>query len=104
MSDDAIHIINDIGHRNIRNDGVQLRNFVVTSVNGRFEAFMIDFGSCVFRRKTDDDHYWRKVKATVDEEGSVGRVVERLLGKGFRYRPSQRALKLRKEFLMVEDK
>ena len=98
IGEETIRIVNDIGGRNIRNDDVQLRNFVVVPAMDEFKVFMIDFASCVLRKAADDEYSWRRSKRSVDEEGCVGLALEDLLGNAFKYHPSEERSQLRVEF------
>jgi hypothetical protein len=104
ICEDAIRIVNVIGDRNIRNEDVSPRNFIVCwkPVEGKFKAFMIDFALCKFRRQDQDERDWREWKAIQDEEGAMGYVMQRYLKGGFVYRRSDKYLKLDEEFKAEE--
>lgn len=104
ICEDAIRIVDIIGDRNIRNEDVSTRNFIVrwNPVEAKFKAFMIDFALCKFRRQDQDERDWREWKAIQDEEGAVGFVMQRLLKGGFVYHRSVKYLKLDEEFKAEE--
>ena len=46
-----------------------------------FQVFMLDFALCRFRGEEESDLEWWKTKNTKDEEGAVGLVMRKRLGK-----------------------
>lgn len=61
----------------------------------RYRVFMIDLAQCTLRREDESDMDWGRAKWTQDEEGAVGFVMKRRLGKlGFElvFNHSQRYL------------
>ena len=104
ICEDAIRIVNVIGDRDIRNEDVKPRNFIIRwePVEGKFKAFMIDFALCEFRREDQDERDWREWKAIQDEEGAVGYVMQRYLKGASVYRRSDKYLKLDEEFKAEE--
>lgn len=65
----------DILNRDVRPD-----NFIITSAPD-FQVFMLDFALCRFRGEEQSDLEWGKAKKTKDEEGAVGLVMRKRLGK-----------------------
>ena len=100
ICDEAIRIINQIGNRGIRNEDVKTRSFVVREIPHppQFQVFMLDFASCVIRKPDQDDQDWREWKAMQDEEGAIGRVMERKLKGGFQYTRTAESESLIAEF------
>ena len=101
ICEDAIQIVNRIGGRDICNKDVKTRNFIVRKDpdTGRLKVFMIDFGLCRLRKRRLDDQDWKWMKAVMDEEGAVGKVMERKLKGGFEYRRTPQSEKLQDEFM-----
>ena len=88
ICEDAIRIVNLVGDRGIINHDVRPGNFLVTSNSGgKYQVFQIDFGHADYRDGLSWE-VWRENKASLDEEGAVGMVMERLLKGGFKYRRS----------------
>ena len=102
---DAIRIVNFISDRNIRNEDVKTRNFIVRKdpITAKLKVFMIDFACCELRRRDQDEQGWRELKAIEDEECAVGYVMQRYLEGGYVYHRTRGYLKLDEEFMMEED-
>lgn len=80
--DQAVNIVRVLGDNNILNNDVRPDNFMVFSKgSGEYQVFMIDFGLCRFRGKDESDLDWGRAKYTKDEEGAVGLVMKKRLGK-----------------------
>ena len=92
VCEDAIRIVNLMGDRDIRNEDVKTRNFLVrkNGESGSFKVFIIDFALCEFRGPEQSDEEWRKEKWAQDEEGAVGCVMQDKLKDGFVYKRSLR--------------
>ncbi|WEW55966.1 hypothetical protein PRK78_001401 [Emydomyces testavorans] len=104
VCEDAIRVVHLIGDRGIINKDTKTRSFIVREdpVTKKFKVFMTDFGLCAFRCQAKDDREFNEWQADQDEEGAVGRVMERKLKGGFKYRLSARAWKLLDEFKSEE--
>ena len=101
ICEDAIRTIHRIGDRGVLNQDVKPRNFMVqTDFNGQYHLFMIDFGCCEFIREVRTRAEWQRKKASYDEEGAIGFVMEQQLPGGFVYRRSDRYTKLRGKYMM----
>lgn len=100
ICEDAIRIVNDIGDRNIRNEDVRPRNFLVRwdETEVKYKAVMIDFAMCEFRGQEQDLEDWSKRKAWQDEEGAIGYVMQKILKGGFVYRRSNKYVELDTRF------
>ena len=104
VCEDAIRVVHMIGDRGICNKDVRTRSFIVREdpETKKFDVFMIDFGLCVFRSQAKSDREFNEWQADEDEEGAVGRVMERNLKGGFNYHLSPRAEWLLDEFKSEE--
>jgi len=100
ICEEAIQIVNRIGDRDIRNEDIKTRSFIVRKDPNteQFKVFMIDFGACVLRRPDEDDDEWREWKAMQDEEGAIGIVMQSKLDGGFKYTRTPESEKLLDEF------
>lgn len=100
VCDTAISIIHQIGDRGISNRDVKTRSFILRPVPccAIPQVFMTDFGTCVFRDRLKDEHEFREFQADEDEEGAIGRVMERSLEGGYKYQMSARARRLLRDF------
>lgn len=100
ICEEAIQIVNRIGDRDIRNEDIKTRSFIVRKDPNteQFKVFMIDFGACVLRRPDEDDDEWREWKAMQDEEGAIGMVMQSKLDGGFKYTRTPESEKLLDEF------
>jgi hypothetical protein len=98
LCEDAIRIVHTISDRDIRNEDVKPRNFIVRKEGDKYKAIMIDFALCVFKKSDEELSEWREAQASQDEEGAVGYVMARKLGDGFRYTRSEKYNKLDFEF------
>jgi tRNA A-37 threonylcarbamoyl transferase component Bud32 len=105
ICEEAIYIVNTIGDRDIRNQDVKTRNFIVRRdpVEEKFKVFMIDFALCEFRREDQDEEDWRMWKALEDEEGAVGYVMQSHCKEAFVYRRSAQYLRLDHDFMSEEN-
>jgi hypothetical protein len=101
ICENAISIVNEIGRRNVMNEDVKTRSFIIRKDlrTGEFTPLMTDFGHCVVRKPDQDDHDWRESKAHQDEEGAIGLVMERNLNRGFVYTRSAESEALVEEFM-----
>ena len=97
ICDDDLRTVNYIGKQNIRNSDVEPRNFMVSEDNCK--VYQIDFGSCVWREDGQDEKHWRRQKWISDEEGKIGRAIQKKLD-GVIYRRSGYYLKLTEDFNM----
>lgn len=103
IGEDAIRVVNLVGDRGILNQDVKRRNLIVQKQKEyAFKVFMIDFALCQFRRDFEDEAKWDHMKAHQDEEGAVGRVLERELKGGFKYNRSARYEQLDWDFMMED--
>lgn len=104
VCEDAIRVVHLIGDRGICNKDVKTRSFIVREdpVTKTFNVVMIDFGLCLFRARAESEREFNGWQADRDEEGAVGRVMQRMLNGGFRYRLSSRAEWLLDEFKSEE--
>ncbi|KAJ5719508.1 hypothetical protein N7493_007086 [Penicillium malachiteum] len=101
ICEEAIRIINLVGDRGILNKDVKTRNFVVQCcAENQFRVFMIDFALCDFREEFTDEVDWETCKATQDEEGAVGYVMQKKLQGGFMYHRSALYRKLDEKYKM----
>ena len=101
ICEDAIRIVNLVGDRGILNEDVKSRNFIVQRrPENKFHVFMIDFALCNFREEYPDETEWEMWKATQDEEGAVGYVMQKKLQGGFVYHRSARYRKLDEKYRM----
>ncbi|KAF1814052.1 hypothetical protein P152DRAFT_481210 [Eremomyces bilateralis CBS 781.70] len=100
ICDEAIRIVNRIGERDIRNEDVKTRNFIIRTDprTALLKIIMLDFGACVLRKPDQDDQEWRAQKAAQDEEGAIGLVMEKKLKGGFQYTRSEGSERLMREF------
>jgi hypothetical protein len=100
VCEEAIRISNRISDRDIRNEDIKTRSFIVRQnpVSMKYKVTMIDFGSCVFREPDQDDQDWREWKAMQDEEGAIGLVIGKKLKGGFKYNRTPESEKLQVEF------
>ena len=121
VCEDAIRIINVIGDREILNQDVKTRNFIVYPVHNRqcslprdkndnnasdrtisqntFKVVAIDFACCVFRGKDQSLQRWRLMQAHEDEEGAIGYIMQKRLKRGFTYRRSPKYESLDDDFM-----
>ena len=100
ICDQAIRTINQITIMGVFNADVKTRNIIVSKdQQGRFRVFVIDFGTCHFRRECGSDREWWAWKAGEDEEGAVGYVMQRILKGGFVYRRSALSIELGREYM-----
>jgi serine/threonine protein kinase len=80
--DQAISIVHVLGDNDILNKDVRPGNIMVSPKgDGGYQVFMIDFGLCIFRGQDEPDPDWGRAKYSEDEEGAVGQVMKRRLGK-----------------------
>lgn len=100
ICDQAIRTISQIALKGVLNADVKTRNIIVSKdQQGRFRLFVIDFGTCHFRRECESDREWWAWKAGEDEEGAVGYVMQRMLNGGFVYRRSALSIALGQEYM-----
>lgn len=100
----AIRIVNIIGDREILNEDVKTRSFIVQGNPGKkFKVFMTDFGLCYFRREYEDDKEWRRSKSNQDDEGAIGYFMQRHLEGGFVYHRSAIYKQLDEDFKRESD-
>lgn len=101
VCDQALDTINKITGEGVLKMDVKPRNFMVCKdPKDRFKVFMFDFGLCHFHWDcNNDDHFW-EWKAAEDEEGSLGRAMEKILKEGFVYRRSDRQEELDRKYMM----
>lgn len=100
ICDQAIRTISQITLKGVLNADVKTRNIIVSKdQQGRFRVFVIDFGTCHFRRECERDREWWAWKAGEDEEGAVGYVMQRMLKGRFVYRRSALSIALGQEYM-----
>jgi hypothetical protein len=103
ICEDAIRIVNLLTERGILNLDVRTRSFIVRrDMENEFKPVMIDFALCKFREEFDDDEDWRLWKSGADEEGAIGRYMQRILQGGFVYHRNAYNQKLDEEFKMED--
>ncbi|KAE8337609.1 hypothetical protein BDV24DRAFT_139881 [Aspergillus arachidicola] len=96
----AICIVHHIGDRGILNEDVKTRSFTIqNNSEGMFKMLMLDFALCDFRRDYKSEEEWWEWKATQDEEGAVGFVMQSKLQGGFIYHRSALYTKLDKDYM-----
>ncbi|KAJ5158803.1 uncharacterized protein N7500_008454 [Penicillium coprophilum] len=99
--DNTIRVVNLVSNRGIPNENVKASNFIVETCPGnQFHVFKIDFALCKCREEYRDETEWEACKATQDEEGAVGYVMQRRLQGGFVYRRSARYNNLDEKYKM----
>jgi hypothetical protein len=99
ICEDAIRIVNIFTERGILNLDVRTRSFIVRfNKENEFKPVMIDFAMCKFREEFDSEEDWRLWKSGADEEGAIGRYMQRILQGGFKYHRDAYNLKLDEEF------
>lgn len=100
ICDQAIRTINQISLKGVLNADVKTRNIIIgKDQQGRFKVFVIDFGTCHFRRECESDKEWWEWKAGEDEEGAVGYVMQSILKGWFIYRRSALSIALGQEYM-----
>lgn len=74
-----------VGDHGVLDRDVRPDNFMIEhDRDGRYSAFMIDFGLARLRGRNESDRDWAKAKIEQDEEGAVGLVMKkRLAREGF---------------------
>lgn len=97
IGDDAIGIIHYLNSKDIMNEDVSRKNFLVCK-DEKYQVFMIDFALCQFRKDVDDDELWWEDKSIYDEEGRVGYSLQRSLKPDFIYHRSELYNKLDEKF------
>ena len=92
IGDEAIKIVNLLGDRDILNQDVKARNFIVRKHprKDEYQVLMIDFSLCEFRQPKQTDEEWSKAKRLQDEEGAVGAIMLEWFRGGFVYHRSKR--------------
>ncbi|KAM0217589.1 hypothetical protein ACHAQD_007332 [Fusarium lateritium] len=91
--DQAVQKVHIFGDHDILNQDVRPDNFMVVPENGTYRVFLIDFGSCIFRREDETDKEWGQAKQTRDEEGAASMIIGgrlRKVGFELQYEPSPR--------------
>ena len=78
LADDALETIREAGKLGVLNYDVKLHNFLVEKKTHRVVQF--DFAICEFSAGFESER-WRRKKAVVDEEGTVGYLMEKKIRK-----------------------
>ena len=89
VCEDAIHIVNRVSNHGVLNLDVRPENFLVkkSECGETFQVFQINFAQTDFMDNMPWG-VWEECQAGIDEEGAVGLVMQKLLGGGFKYKPS----------------